>query len=69
MFFKHDDVKKRVLEAFIETAKIAMKGRNKKFQYTLSDGSQKIMEIDGDEFAENDYGIVVDNGNGVQELA
>lgn len=69
LFFKHDDVKKRVLEAFIETAKIAMKGRNKKFQYTLSDGSQKIMEIDGDEFAENDYGIVVDNGNGVQELA
>jgi uncharacterized membrane protein len=46
-----------------------MKGRNKKFQYTLSDGSQKVMEIDGDEFAENDYGIVVDNGNGVQELA
>ena len=69
LFFKHDDVKKRVLEAFIETAKIAMKGRNKKFQYTLSDGSQKVMEIDGDEFAENDYGIVVDNGNGVQELA
>jgi len=26
------------------------------------------MDIDGDEFAECDYGIVVDNGTGVQEL-
>ena len=26
------------------------------------------MDIDGDEFAEADYGLVVDNGNGVQEL-
>jgi len=26
------------------------------------------MEIDGDTFAECDYGLVVDNGRGVQEL-
>ena len=26
------------------------------------------MEIDGDEFAEADYGLVVDSSNGVQEL-
>lgn len=68
LFIKHDDVKKRVLECFLETAKIAMKGRNKKFQYLLSDNSTKIMDIDGDEFAESDYGLVVDNSNGIQEL-
>ena len=68
LFSVHDDVKRRVLEAFIETAKIAMRGRTKKFQYILPDYSQKMVEIDGDEFAECDYGLVVDNSNGSQEL-
>lgn len=67
-FFIHENLKKRVLECLLETAKIALKGRKKKFSYVLSDGSEKLMEIDGDEFAECDYGIVVENGNGVQEL-
>ena len=68
LFTVHEDVKKRVLECFLETAKIALKGRSKKFQYILSDNSMRVMEIDGDEFAEADYGLVVDNSNGVQEL-
>ena len=68
LFIQHDDVKKRVLECLLETAKIALKGRSKKFQYILSDTSTRIMEIDGDEFAEADYGLVVDNSNGTQEL-
>jgi hypothetical protein len=68
LFTIHDDVKKRALECFLETAKIALKGRSKKFQYILSDMSMKVMDIDGDEFAECDYGLVVDNGNGTQDL-
>lgn len=68
LFLIHDDVKKRALEAFLETAKIALKGRSKKFQYLLSDGSIQIINIDGDEFAEADYGLVIDNSNGLQEL-
>lgn len=68
LFITHDDVKRRVLECFLETAKIALKGRNKKFQYILSDNSKAIMDIDGDEFAECDYGLVVDNSNAAQEL-
>ena len=68
LFETHDNLKKRVLEAFLETAKIAMKGQNKKFQYILSDGSRGIMDIDGDEFAECDYGIVVDNNMDLQLL-
>lgn len=69
LFVVHDDVKRRVLECFLETAKIAFKGRSKKFQYILSDNSMRIMDIDGDEFAEADYGLVVDNSQGTQELA
>ena len=68
IFTIHDDVKKRALECFLETAKIAMKGQKKKFPYLLSDGSMRLTDIDGDEFAESDYGLVVDNGNGIQDL-
>lgn len=69
LFNTHENVKKRVLECLMETAKICLRGRKKKFSYILSDGAEKMVEIDGDEFAENDYGLVVDNSNGTQELS
>ena len=69
IFTRHENLKKRVLECFVETAKIAMKGRNKKFQYILPDFAQQLVEIDGDEFAEADYGIVVDSSQETQALA
>ena len=68
IFLIHDDVKKRAFECFIETAKEAMRGRNKKFPYILPDNSVKSISIDGDEFAEADYGLAVDNSNGTQKL-
>lgn len=68
LFIIHDDVKKRVMECLLETAKIAMKGRSKKFQYILPDMSMKLMDIDGDNFSECDYGIVVDNSSETQQL-
>lgn len=68
IFTIHEDLKRRVLDCFLETAKIAMRGRSKKFQYILSDQSIQLMNIEGDEFAECDYGLVVDNSEGVQEL-
>ena len=69
LFTIHEDIKRRVLECFIETAKIAMKGRNKKFQYILPDYAQRIVDVDGDEFAEADYGIIVDASQQTQELS
>ena len=68
IFFEHDSVKKRALECFLETAKIAFKGRKVKFDYILANGAKETVEFDGDEFAECDYGLVVDNSNGTQEL-
>lgn len=68
IFITHDDVKKRALECFIETAKAALKGSNKKFQYILSDSSLQTIDIDGEEFSECDYGLVVDNSNQAQDL-
>ncbi len=69
IFMIHDDVKKRVLECLLETTKIALKGRSKKFQYILSDNSLRVMDIDGDEFAECDYGLAVDNSPSTLNLA
>lgn len=69
LFTKHEDIKKRAIECFLETAKIAMKGTNKKFQYILPDHSFRLMEIEGDEFAECDYGLIVDNSPYAQDLA
>ena len=68
LFYMHEDVKKRALECFLETAKIALKGRTLKFNYILGTGALQISEIDGDEFAENDYGLIVDSSNAAQEL-
>lgn len=68
IFSQHDDTKRRVLECFLEIAKGALHGRNKKFQYILSDNSLKVIDIPGDEFCENDYGLVVDNSNDTQKL-
>ena len=68
LFNIHDDTKKRVLEAFLEAAKIAMRGKTFKFQYITSDISQRVMEIDGDEFALNDYGLAVDSDSNSMEL-
>lgn len=58
-FEKYNDLKKRVYECFLETAKFAARGHNLKFQYITSDLSQRIIDIDGDDFAEADYGLVV----------
>ena len=69
LFAVHDDVKKRAIECFLDTCKVAFKGRNVKFQYILPDKTIKMMEIDGDDFAECDYGIVVDNSSDTQKLA
>lgn len=68
LFTIHDDVKRRALTCFLETAKAALKGRTKKFEYILPDNSRQLITIDGDEFAEADYGLVVDNSNGSQKL-
>lgn len=61
LFNTHNDVKRRVMECFLETAKAAAKGKSLKLQYCLDDLTTSLITIDGDEFAENDYGLVVDN--------
>jgi hypothetical protein len=68
LFMKHDMVKIEVLKVFLETAKIALKNRSKKIQYILGDESINLLNVDGDEFCEADYGILVSVNNKYQEL-
>lgn len=68
LFQLHDDTVRRVLTAFIETAKVAFMGKTKKFKSILSDGSVKLFVIDGDEFALSDYGIVMSNSSDTMKL-
>jgi hypothetical protein len=68
LFMIHNDVKKRVCECFLETAKIAYKGRQIKFQHILPDLALKMIDIDGDEFAESDYGLIVETDSNSDKL-
>lgn len=61
LFKTHQDVKRRALELLLETAKIAMRGNKLKMSYIANDYSSQIMEIDGDEFQENQYGLEITN--------
>lgn len=58
-FYVHDQVKKRVLATFLETAKFALKGTNKKINYIADDLTKRVLEIDGAQINEAEYGIVV----------
>lgn len=67
-FNTHERVKLRVLTAFLETAKVALKGENKKVQYILDDQSIQMLNIEGDEFCEADYGLICSNSTKAIEL-
>lgn len=69
LFIVHEDIKKRVIECFLDYCKAAMHGTSRKFQYIMPDLTLKAIEVIGDEFEECDYGLVVDNSNQTQELA
>jgi hypothetical protein len=59
----HDDLKKSVCECFLETAKVALRGRSMKFPYLLDDATLRVMDFDGDMYAESSYGLVVENSD------
>lgn len=67
-FALHEDTIKRTIECFLETAKAGIKGKTLKFQHILPGYSTKITEIDGDMFAECDYGLVCESSRKVDAL-
>jgi len=67
-FMQHEQCKIRVLECFLETAKVALKGKNLKVQNILDDQSIEILNVDGETFSENDYGLVITSSSKTAEL-
>ena len=68
LFTLHDFCKKRCFQMLIETAKIALKGKNIRFAYIGDDMTRQLAEIDGDEFAEEEYGLMVSNEDSINEM-
>lgn len=68
LFTLHDYCKKRCFQILLETAKIALKGNEIKFSYIADDMTRQIMEIDGDEFAEEEYGLQIANDNEINRM-
>lgn len=68
IFTLHDYCKKRCFQMLIETAKIALKGRTLKFSYIADDMTRQLAEIDGDQFAEEEYGLMVSNDDEINRL-
>jgi hypothetical protein len=60
-FSIHEDFINRVINTYIETAKVAWKDQKFKRQFILSDGSQTVLDFDSQQFAETEYGIYSTN--------
>lgn len=68
-FHTHEKVKLRVMNAFLETAKIALKGNNKKVQYILDDQSIQLLNVeDKDNALDADFGVMATNSSKSIEL-
>lgn len=67
-FGVHDNTKERALKAFLETAKVAWKGKSFKRDYVLDDGTKAILDFDSDIFIESDYGIDITGASSDMEM-
>jgi len=68
-FMLHDNTKLRVLETLLETAKYAWRNKkSEKLQYISDEMASIITEVDGAQFNEADYGIMISNSTQDAEL-
>lgn len=69
-FYLHNTVKKNVLTALLETAKVAysVDTTNKKLSYMLDDVSMAMFEIDPELLDDSTYGLFVNNSIEVEEV-
>ena len=67
-FYEHTQVKRNVLTALLEVAKVAWE-KSKKIQYVLDDAQRMILNIDSELFSNADYGVfVTDSGKDLRVL-
>jgi len=59
-FYQHNEVKRRVIEALVDTARIAWR-KGKKINFVTDDLGRTLLSIDGTEFSNTQYGVHVGN--------
>jgi len=68
-FYIHDETKKRVLAALLDTAKQTWKDvKTKKISYIMDDMSRKMIEFNGDDFASSEQDLFITNSTEDQEI-
>ena len=67
-FAQHEQAKIKAMEMFLETAKLALKGKNKKAQYILDDASIEILDLNPEVLLNADLGISLVSSVQSQEL-
>lgn len=67
-FTLHEECKKRVLQAFLEVAKVALRGNDKKVQHILDDQTIEILNLEVEEFCDTEYGLFVTSSYKIEEL-
>lgn len=59
-FYNHNEVKRRVMEAMLDTARIAWR-KGKKINYVTDDLGRHLLQVNGSEFASTQHGISISN--------
>ena len=59
-FYQHNEVKRRVLEALLDTARLAWK-TGKKINYVTDDLGRMLLDVDGNDFSGTQHGVFVSN--------
>ena len=68
-FFIHDETKKRVLQALLDTAKQMWSNtKSKKLSFILDDMSRVFLDFNGEDFASSEYDIFASNSAQDQEI-
>lgn len=68
LFVEHEETKLRVTRQLVETCKYLWRGKKFQAQYVLDNGSLDLFDVDGDEFADNDYDINIIDGSVIRRL-
>ena len=68
-FFIHDETKKRVLEALLNTAKQSWRDtKSKRLAFIHDDLSRQVIEFSGEDFASSEYDLFITNSSDDMEI-
>lgn len=68
-FFIHDETKKRVMAALLDTAKQTWKDiKTKRISYIMDDMSRQVIEFNGEDFASSEQDLFITNSTEDQEI-